>query len=65
MGIDAVQLGAFDQGVHHGGAAAALVGAGEGPIASADGDTASARSAALFDKQTLPSSRNLARWARS
>jgi hypothetical protein len=39
-GVDAVELGALDQRVHGGGAATALVGAGEGPAASAKGDAA-------------------------
>ena len=38
--IDVVELGGFDQGVDGGGSLAALVGAGEGPVAAADGDAA-------------------------
>ena len=36
--IDVVELGGGDQGVEGGGAAAAFVGAGEGPVLAADGD---------------------------
>jgi hypothetical protein len=36
--IDAVELGGLDQRVDGGGAAAAFVGAGEGPVLAADGD---------------------------
>jgi hypothetical protein len=36
--VDAVEVGRLDQGVEGGGALAALVGAGEGPVAPADGN---------------------------
>src|ERR1700741_5506051 len=36
--IDVVELGGLDQRVDHGGAVAALVGAGEGPVLAAHGD---------------------------
>lgn len=39
-GIDVVELTGLDQGVDRGGAAAAGVGAGEGPVLAADGDAA-------------------------
>ena len=38
--IDVVELGGFDERVKGGGALAAFIGAGEGPVASADGDAA-------------------------
>ena len=38
--IDVVELGGLDQGVDGGGAPAAGVGAGEGPVVAADGDAA-------------------------
>ncbi len=40
LGIDVVELGGLDQGVDGGGAAAALVGAGECPVVASDGDAA-------------------------
>ncbi len=40
MRIDVVELGGLDERVEGGGAAAAFVGAGEGPVAASDGDTA-------------------------
>jgi hypothetical protein len=55
-GVDVVELGAFHQGIHGGGAAAALVGAGEGPIPAARRCRAG-RSAALLLRQMRPSSR--------
>src|SRR5690349_15669488 len=36
--INVVELGGFDQSIDSGGTAAALVGAGEGPVAATDGD---------------------------
>ena len=38
--VDVVELGGFDEGVDGGGALATVVGTGEGPVATADGDTA-------------------------
>lgn len=38
LGIEAVELGALDQGVDDGGALAAGVGAGEEPVLTADGE---------------------------
>src|SRR5260370_40084756 len=40
FGIEAVELGGLDQGVHGGGALAAVVGAGEQPVLAAEGDGA-------------------------
>ena len=38
--VDVVELGGFDERVDRGGASAAFVGAGEGPVVAADGDAA-------------------------
>ena len=40
FGIDVVELGGGDQGVHSGGALTTPIGAAEGPIFSSDSDTA-------------------------
>ena len=55
--VDVVHLRRDDQAVHGGGALAAAIGAGEQPRLPSKGNTAQARSAALFDRQTRPSSR--------
>ena len=56
--IDVVHLAGFDQGIDGGGTMATSVRTGEGPIPSSDRHTPrNARSAALFVRQTRPSSR--------
>src|SRR5438309_564364 len=40
LGVDVVELGGGDQGIDRGGPFAAAIGAAEGPVAAADGDTA-------------------------
>jgi hypothetical protein len=61
--IDVVHLGADDQAVHHRGALSAPVGFGEQPGLTAKGYAAQPRSAALFVRQTRPSTRNRAKTA--
>ena len=55
--IERVEFGGRDQGVDRGGATAAFVGAGEGPVFTAHGNGTEPASAALFDRQIRPSSR--------
>ena len=59
LGIDTVHFGRDDETVHRRGAMPAAIGPAEQPRFSAQGNAPSApRSAALFERQTRPSSRN-------
>ena len=57
LGIDVVEPRSLDQRVHHGGALAAAIGAGEQPRLAPSAMPRNARSAALLVMQIRPSSR--------
>lgn len=61
QGICVIELGGVDQGVDGGGAPAALVGAGEGPVAAADRDAAQGPLGGALLRQRRPPSRKRTR----